>query len=226
MIVEMRRYTIRSGCMRDMHARMKDVLIPLFQEHGMPNPLAIWQTHTPADKLVMTWMLNWPSYEERRSSWLRFRPIWEAAKRARSAEEFVTRTDLTLIEAWPSHPLSFPPGADVCEAAWAVQPRVGFGGAFRTACLELEFENFAAAGASSVVACDYLFGPLPQSLILLSWADSRSRAEGIDRLSQRPLTPSMAAAIGAESSIVASGSWERIDRASYLRTWQSSAGLR
>jgi hypothetical protein len=213
MIVELRRYSVRPGLMRSMQTRMRDVLLPLFAEHGVPSPLAVWETDEPGIDSVMTWMLNWRNLEERNSTWAHFRPTWEAAKKARAEEEFVTRTDLTLIDAWPSNPLSFPSIGEACESAWIVQPTVGCGAAFRAACLDQLFRAFGERGAISIAACDFVFGPLPQSLVLLSWPDVDSRSRGLSEIGQ-------AVNEFCATNLTGPGTWLPLTRAGYLRTWQ------
>jgi hypothetical protein len=48
----------------------------------------------------MAWMLNWGILDEHNLTRGSLSPIWESAKKARTEEKFVTRIDLTLIDAW------------------------------------------------------------------------------------------------------------------------------
>jgi hypothetical protein len=210
MIIELRRYSVQAGHIQSMHVRMRDVLLPLFSEHGVPSPLAIWETDDPAAAL-MTWMLRWPNLEVRNATWASFRPIWEVAKKSRGGDEFVTRTDLTLIDPWPGHSLAFPSAADSCESAWLIQPRVGYGSAFRTACTDMRFPAFRQLGAVSVVPCDFMFGPLPQSFIVVSWPDVKIRERGMARI--------QADAHEGDTDLMTPGAWIPLTRASYLTTW-------
>jgi hypothetical protein len=222
MLVELRRYSVLPGQLDRMHSRMRDVLLPLFREHGVPPPFAIWTTDLP-DASLMTWMLKWPGLDERNATWAAFRPIWEAAKKARGGDEFVTRTDLTLIDEWPSNPLSFPAGTQACESSWIVQPKIGHGAAFRAANLARQFAAFASLGARNVAACDFMFGPLPQSLIILSWTDPAGRERGVAQIEASLL----AGAHGGDEQLIptlaAPGTWLPLTRAPYLTTWQLRA---
>jgi hypothetical protein len=214
MIIEMRRYAILPGRMNDMHARMTEMLLPLFQTHGVPTPLAIWENR--ADTSILTWLLEWNGFDERQATWAAFRPVWEAARQSRGGDEFVTRTDLTLIAPWPEAPLSFGQDGAGCESAWIVQPRVGHGAVFRRTCLEGGFASFVEAGASGVAACDFLFGPLPRSLVLASWPDAGTRDRGLAELARRPAPLNLLGALGADPKLSDAGSWEKLDRATYL----------
>jgi hypothetical protein len=181
MITELRRYTIRPHCTPKMHARMRDVLLPLFEQHGIPRPSAVWETDEPGGVPLMTWMLEWPSLEARNDGWGHFRPIWETVKKARAEEEYVTRTDVTLIDPWPPRMAALPEVPGACESAWVVQPKVGFGAAFRAAC-ESEFARLRSLGAIGISAWDFMFGPLPQSLVIASWRNRAAAADGIAAL--------------------------------------------
>jgi hypothetical protein len=192
---------------------MSRVLLPLFQDHGIPPPLAIWET-SGDDPAVVTWLLRWPTLEQRNASWTAFRPVWEAAKRARAEQEFVTRTDLTLIEPWPEHALAFASAELACESAWVVQPAVGHGAGFRAACMDRFFPTLRAYGALGIVACEFVFGPLPQALILVSWPRPEIRSVGLDQ---------MRSGLNHEAEHIVAGSWSVLDRASYLTTWSLTA---
>jgi hypothetical protein len=215
MIVELRRYSVLKDRMPDMHSRMRDMLIPLFATHGVPSPIAIWESREAGETAVFTWVVKWPSYDERRSKWLNFRPVWEQARAARGGDEFVTRTDLTLIEAWPGHSLDFPAAVGACEELWLAQPRVGFGGAFRRNCIEVQFGLFATLGALRSTACDLAFGPLPQSLLLVTWPNPAVRAEAMVLLSRTTESAELAEALGT-GVITHNGVWERLNRADYM----------
>jgi len=206
-----------------MHARMRDVLLPLFRQHGVPEPFAIWSTDQP-EACVMTWMLKWPGLSERNATWAGFRPVWESAKKARGGQEFVTRTDLTLVDAWADATLAFPAGANVCESSWVVQPKVGLGAAFRAASLAGRCRAFIGRGALNVAASDFMFGPLPQSLVILSWADDSSRDLGVSIL-QESLGDGIAGEdLELRSTLATPGIWLPLTRASYLPTWELKTG--
>lgn len=205
--------------MAEMHERMRDVLLPMFHEHQVPIPFAIWDTQEPGGTSLLTWMLTWEDYDHRQSTWARFKPLFEVERRARTADEFVTQTDLTLIEPWPSLSLTFPAGPDACEVAWHVQTRIGHTLAFRAACLDTNFAMFTDCGATSVVASDLVFGPLPRSFLLVSWPDKSSRDKGMDVIAGIKAAPEISAAVGAENDITGSGIWQRLDRAPYLDRW-------
>lgn len=212
-ITELRRYSVRRGALNQMHTRMSNVLLPLFKEHGIPAPLAIWET-SGDDASLLTWLLRWPTLEQRNASWAAFRPTWEAAKRVRAEQEFVTRTDLTLIDPWPEHALAFASAESACESAWIVQAAVGRGAEFRLACIERLFPDLRAYGALAIVPCEFVFGPLPQALILVSWPTPEVRRAGLDQ---------MQSGMNLEAKHIVAGSWSVLDRASYLKTWSLTA---
>ena len=221
MLTELRRYTCQSGRMRDMHSRMRDILLPMFKLHGVPRPLAIWETQSPNGDGILTWMLNWPGFDVRAATWAAFRPFWEAVKKERGEAEFVTRTDLSLIFTWPTTPLSFAKGGDICEALWVVQPRVGYGAAFRAAFFDTHLPILSAAGATNVIVSDYLLGPLPQSLALVTWPDPASRTRGMAHIAERSLQAVGLYTASYDRNITGPGSWEILDRATYLDIWGS-----
>jgi hypothetical protein len=224
MLIELRRYAVRAGAMDEMHERMRDMLLPLFREHGVPTPFAMWENR--AETSILTWMLEWPSFEARQETWTRFYPVFVAARHAEGGEEFVLRTDLTLIAPWPGRAFAFAGGEGACETAWRVQPRVMFGAAFRAACLDDDFRVLRDAGATAVAACDFIFGPLPQSLLLVSWPDAVTRREGIAEIGRQPIAPNLATAILGEGlSPLDLGRWEALDRASYLKNWRTDKSV-
>ncbi|MDT9600549.1 hypothetical protein [Sphingosinicella rhizophila] len=163
---------------------------------------------------IFTWMLIWPSYEVRHDTWRDFYPIWSPIRRAAGGVEFVTRTDLTLIDPWPGTSFEFREGEGTCELAWHVQPEVGRGAEFRESCMASNFGLFIDAGAQSVVASDLIFGPLPQSLVIASWSDPESRGRGLEKLIATTGGP------WRDAAAVSSGRWERLDRVTYLPAWQ------
>jgi hypothetical protein len=215
MVIELRRYSVVKGRMPDMHLRMRDMLMPLFEQHGVPRPTAAWESSPDSSASVFTWIVRWPSYEVRRSTWIQFRPVWEAARAARGGDEFVTRTDLTLMEPWPAHDLEFPARVGACEELWLAQPRVGFGAAFRKNCLDTQFKLFENFGAISTAACDLVFGTLPQVLILITWPSEAVRSHAMAHLARPTESPDIAQAVGA-SIITENGVWEPLDRVPYL----------
>jgi hypothetical protein len=221
MIIEMRRYAIMPGRMDDMHVRMTEMLLPLFQTHGIPTPLAIWEDR--AGTSIFTWLLEWKGFDERQATWAAFRPIWEAARQACGGNEFVTRTDLTLIAPWPGTPLLLDQDAAGCESAWIVQPKVGHGADFRRACLDGGFAAFVDAGASGVTACDFLFGPLPKAMVLASWSDAATRERGLAELGRHPAPLSLMGS-GTDPKLCDVGRWEKLDRAAYLEPRPPSSG--
>jgi len=215
MLTEMRRYAIKPGCMDQMHARMSGLLMPLFKAHGIPKPLAIWETTEPAP--VLTWMVQWSSFEERLDAWTRFAPVFVAARLAEGTPEIVTRTTLTVISPWPDASFGFSAPATGCETAWHIQPQIGFGAAFMTGCKESAFDRFRAAGAIGVEACNLLFGALPQALVLLRWPDAATRTAGMAQIAELELqNPFPEALVGSGARFGDRGQWERLDRARYL----------
>jgi hypothetical protein len=214
MLIEMRRYATLPGRMDDMHARMSGMLLPLFAEHGIPTPIAIWENR--AQTSTMTWMVPWPSFEARQAAWAAFAPIFVAARRAEGTPEFVTRTTLTVIAPWDGDTFGF--GANGhCETAWHVQPRIGFGAGFMAACNDDLFARFRAAGAVDVKACNLVFGALPQAMVLLSWPDAAAREQGMATIAAQDLGAVLSEAVlGDGASLGARGEWEALDRAAYL----------
>ncbi|MHA3791108.1 hypothetical protein [Sphingomonas sp. YL-JM2C] len=214
MLTELRRYSIEAGHMDTMHARMRDMLLPMFREHGIPTPRAIWENR--GDRSILTWMVDWPSFERRLEAWTSFAPLFAAARQAEGTPEFVTRTTLTMIAPWPGHMPGFGAGGR-CEALWLVQPRIGFGAAFATMCETEIFDRFREAGASGISAANLLFGALPMAAILLSWRDEDTRATGFEAIRQAAMpTPLADALLGDGGRFGDRATWELLDRAAYL----------
>lgn len=215
MLTEMRRYAVLPGQMDKMHARMSDMLLPLFREHGIPKPLSIWENR--ATTSTLTWMVQWPSFEVRLEAWSRFAPIFAGARQAEGTPEFVTRTTLTVIAPWDQATFGFEGAADSCETAWHVQPRIGFGASFKAACQTGMFDRFRSAGATKVSGCNLLFGALPQAMVLLRWPDAATRAMGMAALAAQELGPALEhALLGAGTRLGDAGEWELLDRVPYL----------
>jgi hypothetical protein len=215
MLIELRRYAVANGQMHKMHERMSAMLLPLFDEHSIPRPIAIWENQEATSTL--TWMVQWPSFEIRQDAWARFAPIFAAARRKEGTPEFVSRTTLTVIAPWPESTFEFhrmPPG---CETAWHVQPRIGFGIGFMAACRETAFDRFRSAGVTHVNGCNLLFGALPQALVMLSWPNEVTRADGMAALAKEFIGSTLEEMLlGDETTFGRRGEWEDLDRASYL----------
>lgn len=218
MLTELRRYAVQPGQMDAMHARMHDLLLPMFGEHGIPIPRAIWDTR--GETSILSWLVDWPDFETRLNAWTRFAPHFVAARQAEGTPEIVTRTTLTVIAPWSGHSCGFA-SEGLCETAWHVQPQIGYGAAFTAACQEEAFERFRAAGASAVNACNFLFGPLPQAMVLVTWPDETVRATGLAKIRSQALGLSLAQALTGEGETFADrGAWEDFDRAPYLAAWR------
>lgn len=220
-IIERRRYSVAPGQMDRMHDRMQQMLLPMFAEHGIPLPIAMWEDRDGPS--MLTWMIEWPSFDARQALWANFYPHFYAARAVelKKVEEFVTRTDLTLIAPWPDRAFAFPDLAGACESAWHPQPLIGHGAAFRQGLIDRGMEFFAAAGAIAVNVCDIVFGPLPMAMVVLSWPDPETRSAGMTRLQAQPAPSAITAALGlCEGPLTDAGLWETFDRMDYLRSWR------
>jgi len=219
LIVERRRYSIARGQMDRMHHRMQQMLLPMFAQHGIPLPIAIWEDRDGSS--LLTWLIEWPSFDARQALWANFYPHFYAARALETGEEFVTRTDLTLVAPWPDRAFAFPAAQDACESAWHPQLPIGQGAAFRQALSGAATDIFADAGAIGVNVCDLVFGPLPAAMIIVSWPDANVRREGMVRLAAMPVPSSLAAALGhSEGALTSCGLWEEFDRMDYLPSWR------
>ncbi len=198
---------------------MQQMLLPMFEQHGIPLPIAIWEDRDGGS--ILTWMIEWPSFDARQALWANFYPHFYAAHALEKGEEFVTRTDLTLIAPWSEDSFVFPDAPGACESAWHPQPMIGHGAAFRQAMCGPEADIFASVGAIAVIASDLMFGPLPMSMLILSWPDAETRREGIARLKTLPAPQGLAASLGlGQGTLTDSGLWEEFDRMSYLPSWR------
>ncbi|MET0376861.1 MAG: hypothetical protein ABW128_21725 [Rhizorhabdus sp.] len=214
MLTELRRYSILPGKMDLMHERMHAMLLPMFRDQSIPTPRAIWENREETS--IFSWIIDWPDFEANQAGWRRIAPIFAAARRAEGTPEIVTRTTLTLIAPWAGADIGFAPGA-ACETAWHVQPRIGFGAGFVAACQSDVFDIFRAAGASAVNACNFIFGPLPQAMVMLSWPDEQTRSAGMAQIAAMAMPPEIAAALLGEGARFGErGQWEALDRANYL----------
>jgi hypothetical protein len=218
MITELRRYSVMPGRMDEMHARMTGLLLPLFAQLSLPLPTAIWDTREHSS--TFTWIIEWESFDARTEGWARYNPQFYAARMKQEIEEFVTRTDVTLINAWPDVPFGFRSGAGLCDTLWIARPVVLHGSNFRTACLKDQSALFRGVGAVAVQGCDFAFGSLPQAAVFLSWPDAAAREAGMTKLAQQAVSEALQRALGGAMSICEHGIWEPLDRADYLPGWQ------
>jgi hypothetical protein len=215
MLIEMRRYAVLPGHMANMHARMSGLLFRLFREQGVPLPIAIWENNQ--SNPTLTWLVAWSDFEQRQQGWARVAPLFAAARSREGTPEFVTRTTLTLIAPWPQSQFGIQAAPAACETAWHVQPRVGFGAGFMAACQGGLFDRFRALGASQVNGCNFLFGALPQAMVVLGWPDAATRAAAMATLAHEPLGLELEdGLIGEGPCLYDRGLWETLDRASYL----------
>jgi hypothetical protein len=212
MLIEMRRYTVEAGAMDRMHERMTDVLFPLFDEHDVPRPKAIWENRE--DTSTLTWLIEWPNYDVRSAAWAVVGPAFAAVRVQQGTPEFVTRTTLTLIAPWPGSSFA-PDRAGSCEAMWHVQPRIGLGAAFTAFCSDTIFSQLQAVGASACAGANLIFGALPQAAILVSWPDPQTRASGLRAISDIPSAGLPDMVLGSGASLGICGQWETLDRAPY-----------
>ncbi len=219
MIIERRRYAIERGRMDLMHERMTQMLLPLFRDHNIPSPVAIWEDREGSS--ILTWMIEWPGFDDRQARWAAFYPIFYAERAKQDVVEFVTRTDLTLINPWPERPFQFPATAGSCETAWHPEPPIGQGAAFRAAMTGDDVALFFDAGVISISVCDLIFGPLPKAMVILSWPDTVTRGAGMAKLRAAPAPLALARSIGLSGrSVLDHGLWESFDRAAYLESWR------
>lgn len=218
MLVELRRYSILPGRIDRMHTRMREVLLPMFAEHGIPRPFAIWDSVQPDGSGLLSWMLRWESFEHRRAAWDHFKPLFTKVRLAQGGEEFVTRTDLTLVEEWPTAPFAFPVGAQAGETGWLAHPFIGQQLGFRNSCLEGLFPWLRDNGATATAGFDFLFGSLPKAMVLVSWPDAATRERGAQLMAESIAAPAMSTAIGA-GKLGNTGAWHRLQRAPYLGGW-------
>lgn len=218
MIIERRRYSVERGRMDEMHDRMSDLLLPLFRLHNIPSPIAIWEDRDGTS--ILTWLIEWPSWDDRQARWAAFYPHFYTARAKQDIREFVTRTDLTLINPWSEHPITFPGTAKACETGWHPEPMIGKGAAFRTAMTGDDIRLFRDAGVSSISVSDLIFGPLPKAMVILSWPDEETRAGGIAQLASAKVPNPLADSLGLPNNILDHGLWEQLDRAPYLNSWR------
>lgn len=214
MLIELRRYIVLPGRMPDMHARMSAMLLPLFAEHGIPRPRAIWTNE--AETSTMTWVVEWPDFETRTAAWARFFPVFVAARQAQGTPEFVTRTILTVLAPWPNAQIGYDP-ASICESLWHVQPRIGHGAGFAATATQTTFPDFRAAGATSVNAANLVFGALPAGVVLLGWPDPETRERGMAQIAATDLGALDEALSGNAPTFATRGDWETLDRVPYLQ---------
>ncbi|WP_152664017.1 hypothetical protein [Sphingomonas sp. SRS2] len=190
---------------------MRDTLLPMFEQLNVPRPQIIWSSCDD----VFSWILAWESYEQRQAGWSRVYPAWHKIKMSLGDQEFVTQTELTLIQPWLQMPSFQRVKQGSCETAWHVRPHISHVGRFREACLETVFAGFQKAGATSVAGFDMLFGPLPQMLILVSWPDPQLR-QAASALSAPHIERCRGASGDLTAPALVSERSEFLDRAGYL----------
>jgi hypothetical protein len=85
------------------------------------------------------------------------------------------------------------------------------------ACRETAFDRFRSAGVTHVNGCNLLFGALPQALVMLSWPNEVTRADGMAALAKEFIGSTLEEMLlGDETTFGRRGEWEDLDRASYL----------
>lgn len=112
-IYELRRYDVLPGRMADLHARMRDVVPPLFARNGLPRPSGIWQAVAGPSLPAYLYLLRWPDMGARLAAFDRqyADPDRPATRDARGAE-LTMRIHLSFLrpaECWPvargAHPV-------------------------------------------------------------------------------------------------------------------------
>lgn len=64
-VYELRWYEVAAGRMDDLHARMRDIVPPIFARNGIPAPRAIWEAISGPRLPAYLYLLRWPDMRAR-----------------------------------------------------------------------------------------------------------------------------------------------------------------
>jgi len=64
-LYELRWYEVAAGRMADLHARMRDIVPPIFARNGLPAPCAIWEAIAAPRLPAYLYLLRWPDMRAR-----------------------------------------------------------------------------------------------------------------------------------------------------------------
>lgn len=187
MLYELRIYRIAAGRMDAMHERLGKVVIPLFEELGMPHPVGVWEATAGPALPRFVWMIAWPDYAAREKGWADFAPRWQKLRGAPGAFQFVTSIDVSLLTAWPE--IAVPErsimGTGVDEL-WIQRVAVSHGPQARASFLSADRPLLTEAGAALKIGFDFVTGELPRIGALMSWADAAARGAALGRYETAP----------------------------------------
>jgi len=102
---ELRLYHCTPGRLNDMHHRMGWELPPLFERHGVVQPLAYWDGFAGFGAPLYAYMLRWRSLDERFAAFNGFYadPDWARQRDASNVgEHMIDRLDLMILRPAPA----------------------------------------------------------------------------------------------------------------------------
>jgi hypothetical protein len=185
---ELRIYSIASGRMPDMLARVHGPLQQLFRRHGIAvvgHWVATAGPHCPA----FVYLVQWPGWAEREAAWGGFYadPEWHRVRaETNGGSELVERYELHLLRE--VHGWHAAPQEASCHELLFSQCAIGAsGGALRAIRQEIP-NRLAQHGGQLIGAFECITGvDLPRFAFWIAWKTRQARDAGVDLLALPPL---------------------------------------
>ncbi|MES2978815.1 MAG: NIPSNAP family protein [Pseudomonadota bacterium] len=185
---ELRLYSVESGRMPEMLARLHGPLKQLFARHGVTVIDHGVATAGPSCP-TFVYLMKWPSWQEREAAWAGFYadPEWHRVRaETNRGSELVERFELHLLResvGWHT------PGPETtCYELLVSQCKIGASGAAHHMVREQLPTRLAERGAVLLGAFEFITGvDLPRFAFWLGWKDRAERDAGIDLLAINPL---------------------------------------
>jgi hypothetical protein len=189
MLYELRFYDVGLGRMRELHARMRDRLPPLFNRHGI-SPCGRWEALAGPKSPRFIYLMPWASDAERQEAWGRFykdEEWWRVRAETNGPSEMVERYDFLFLQegaSWdafrPTDPAELIGGMHELLVQEVAVGKVTDAHRFHAAVV---LHTLCGAGARVLGVLDLIAGcNLPAMASFLAWRDSEHREAGWERL--------------------------------------------
>lgn len=184
-VYELRWYEVAAGRMADLHARMRDVVPPLFARNGIPAPLAIWEAIGAPRLPAYLYLLRWPDMRARQDAFDRqYGDRDRPPTRDAHGQEITTRIHLSFLrpaDCWQA--FADGGGGAVGGVHEITIQRIANRrlGEAEAALRETDLPVLAAQGARVLGVFEGWVGlPRPSLVHMLAWPDLATRAAAYD----------------------------------------------
>ncbi|WP_050460640.1 NIPSNAP family protein [Herbaspirillum autotrophicum] len=195
---ELRFYRVASGRQRDMDARVRNDLRPLFGRHQV-RPAAAWNVSFGSGAPLFVYLTPWHNMQQRTKSWAGFYadPGWaEARTRTNAGSELVESYDIWFLRAildWNAGPSAVARTVSATPPATAEMMvrsiAVGQSAAARSEIIDTVIPLLQQGGAIVHGVFDVMSGcSLPAIVLFVDWADMAQRTAVLARLDDRIVT--------------------------------------